>query len=127
MVQSLNTKVDLSIKATSYLGITNYGKVLIGDRSFEFYNDRNLKDYIQIPWSEVDYVMASVMFKGKWIPRFAIYTKQNGHFTFSTRDNKATLRAINQYIPSNKLVRSLSFFQVIQRGLKGTIRRIFKH
>lgn len=127
MVQSLNTKVDLSIKATSYLGMTNYGKVLIGDRSFEFYNDRNLKDYIQIPWSEVDYVMASVMFKGKWIPRFAIYTKQNGHFTFSTRDNKATLRAINQYIPSNRLVRSLSFFQVIQRGLKGTVRRIFKH
>lgn len=127
MVQSLNTKVDLSIKATSYLGMTNYGKVLIGDRSFEFYNDRNLKDYIQIPWSEVDYVMASVMFKGKWIPRFAIYTKQNGYFTFSTRDNKATLRAINQYIPSNRLVRSLSFFQVIQRGLKGTVRRIFKH
>lgn len=127
MVQSLNTKVDLTIKATSYLGLATYGKVMVGDKAFEFYNEKNIRDYIQIPWEEVDCVMASVMFKGKWIPRFAIYTKQNGHFTFSTRDNKATLRAINQYIPSNRLVRSLSFFQVIQRGLKGTVRRIFKH
>lgn len=126
MVQSLNTKVDLSIKATSYLGMANYGKVLIGDKAFEFYNEKNVKDYIQIPWTEVDYVMASVIFKGKWIPRFAIYTKQNGHFIFSTRDNKATLRVVNQYIPSDRLVRSLSFFQVIQRGLVGTFRRIFK-
>lgn len=47
-------------------------------------------------------------------------------FTFSTRDNKAILRAVNQYIPSDRLVRSLSFFQVLHRGLIGTFRRIFK-
>lgn len=118
MVQSLNTKVDLTIQATSYLGMANYGKVMVGDQAFEFYNEKNLKDYIQIPWEEVDYVMASVMFKGKWLPRFAIVTKKNGNFTFSTRDNKKTLRAINQYIPSDRLVKSLSFFQVIGRGFK---------
>lgn len=122
MVQSLNTKVDLTIKATSYLGMANYGKVMVGDKAFEFYNEKNLKDYIQIPWEEVNCVMASVMFKGKWIPRFAIVTKKNGNFTFSTRDNKATLRAINRYIPSEHLVRSLSFFQVIQRGLKNLLK-----
>ena len=27
MVQSLNTKVDLTVKATSYLGLANYGAV----------------------------------------------------------------------------------------------------
>ena len=31
MVQSLNKKVDLTINATSYLGMANYGKVLVGD------------------------------------------------------------------------------------------------
>ena len=118
MVQSLNSKVDLTSTATSYLGLANYGKVMVGDKAFEFYNDKNINDYIQIPWSEVDYVMASVMFKGKWLPRFAVVTKQNGNFTFSTRDNKATLRAINKYIPSDKLVRSLSFFDIIKRGVK---------
>ena len=48
MVQSLNTKVDLTIQATSYLGMANYGKVMVGDQAFEFYNEKNLKDYIQI-------------------------------------------------------------------------------
>ena len=124
MVQSLNTKVDLTIQATSYLGMANYGKVMVGDQAFEFYNEKNLKDYIQIPWEEIDYVMASVNFKGKWIPRFAIVTKKNGNFTFSTRDNKKTLRAINQYIPSDRLVKSLSFFQVIGRGFKGIFSKL---
>lgn len=64
----------------------------------------------------------TVNFKGKWIPRFAIVTKANGRFTFSTRDNKATLRAVNKYIESNRLVKSLSFFQVVGRGLKRLFR-----
>ena len=40
MVQSLNKKVDLTINATSYLGMANYGKVLVGDEAFEYYNDK---------------------------------------------------------------------------------------
>ena len=118
MVQSLNTKVDLTIKATSDVGLTNYGKIMVGDNAFEFYNDKNVRDYIQIPWKEVDYVMASVMFKGKWIPRFAVVTKKNGKFIFSSRDNKALLRAVNKYVASENLVRSLSFLDIIKRGIK---------
>ena len=34
MVQSLNTKVDLTVKATSYLGLANYGEVMVGDKAF---------------------------------------------------------------------------------------------
>lgn len=123
MVQSLNTKVDFTINATSYLGLANYGKIMIGDKAFEFYNDKNVKDYIQIPWGEVNYVMASVMFKGKWIPRFAVVTNNNGNFIFSSRNNKALLRAVNKYIASENLVRSLSFFQVIRRGIKSLFTR----
>lgn len=118
MVQSLNKKVDLTINATSYLGMANYGKVMVGDKAFEYYNDKNVSDYIQIPWEEVTGIMASVMFKGKWIPRFAVVTRNNGNFIFSTRDNKKTLRAIRNYVDPNNMVRSLSFFQVISRGLK---------
>ena len=118
MAQSLNTKVDLTIPGTSYLGGSNYGKIMIGDKAFEFYNDRNVEDYIQISWEEVDYISASVMFGGKWISRFAIFTKKNGHYSFSTRDNKKTLRAVNKYIESNRLVRSMTFFQVVKRGVK---------
>ena len=70
MAQSINTRVDVVVEATSYQGLTNYGKIMVGDKGFEFFNTRNVNDYIQIPWEEVDYVIASVMFKGKKIPRY---------------------------------------------------------
>ena len=64
MAQSLNTKVDLVMKGTSYHGMNNYGNIMIGDKGFEYYNQRKLEDYIQIPWEEIDYVIASVIFRG---------------------------------------------------------------
>ena len=118
MVQSINTKVDVVEKATSFLGMADYGKIMVGDKGFEFYNERDAKNFIQIPWEEVDIVITSVMFKGKWIPRFAIKTKQNGTFTFSTKDPKKVLRAIRVYIAPDRIVKSLSFFQVLQRSVK---------
>ena len=86
MVQSLNTKVDLAIEATAFTGFADYGKIMIGDKGFEFYNSRDSHKYIQIPWEEVDYVIASVLLKGKWIPRYAIRTKKNGTYTFSSKE-----------------------------------------
>lgn len=118
MALSQNTKVDLTIKATSLSGLTSQGHIIIGDKAFEFYNERNPEDYIQIPWQEVDMVSASVIFKKK-IPRFAIHTKRNGDFPFSTKDNKKTLRAINKYIKDEKLRRSLGFFEIASRRIKG--------
>ncbi|SET16421.1 hypothetical protein SAMN05421676_10393 [Salinibacillus kushneri] len=123
MVQSINTKVDLVIDATSHIRISDYGKIMIGDKGFEFYNKRDPRKYIQIPWEEIDYVIASVMFKGKWIPRYAIQTKRNGTFTFSSKDPKKVLRATRKYVDPNRMVRSLSFFDVIKRGLKGKFKK----
>ena len=60
MVASKNTSVDLVVKGTSFLGLSSYGQIMVGNNAFEFYNDRNVADYIQIPWEEVDYVCASV-------------------------------------------------------------------
>lgn len=85
MVQSLNKKVDLTINATSYLGMANYGKVLVGDEAFEYYNDKNVNDYIQIPWSEVTEIMASVMFKGKWILVLQLLRKTTETLSFDKR------------------------------------------
>src|SRR5699024_4281135 len=91
MVQSINTKVDLVTNATSHLGLPEYGKVMIGDKGFEFYNSRNARKFIQIPWEEVDYVIVSVVFKGKWIPRYAIKTKRINHLTFPSKTLKKIL------------------------------------
>lgn len=123
MVQSINTKVDLVIDATAFTGLTDYGKIMIGDRGFEFYHARDTRKFIQIPWEEVDYVIASVMLKGKWIPRYAIQTKKNGTYTFSSKEPKKVLRAIKKYVDPSHMVQSLSFFDVIKRGVKSIFKR----
>lgn len=118
MAQSLNTKVDLSIRATSFQGLNEYGTIMVGDNAFEFYNSRDVNKFIQIPWEEVDYIIASVLFKGKYIPRYAIRTKKNGTYTFSSKTPKKVLRAINKYVASDHMVRSLTFFDVVKRNIK---------
>lgn len=123
MVKSLNTKVDLVIEGTAFTGISDYGKIMIGDKGFEFYNDRDIRKFIQIPWEEVDCVIVSVMFKGKWIPRFALKTKKNGTYTFSSKDSKKVLRAIREYINPDNIVRSLSFFEVLKRAMKNIFKK----
>ena len=122
MVQSQNKNVDLSIKGRCLNGFTSDGNIMVGDKAFEFYNEKNVEDYIQIPYKEISFVSASVLF-GKKINRFAIHTKESGNFIFTTKDNKKTLRALNNYIDSDKLRRSLSFFEVIKRGIKNLIKK----
>ncbi|MGG5330737.1 DUF956 family protein [Enterococcus sp. AZ163] len=123
MVQSINTQVDLVMNATSHMGMTDYGKIMIGDKGFEFFNDRDARKFIQIPWEEVDQVIASIMFKGKWIPRYAIQTKKNGTYTFSSKEPKKVLRAIREYVDPNNMVQSLSFWDVVKRGFKSRFSR----
>ena len=123
MVQSMNTKVDLTVKGTSYLGLTSTGKIMIGDQAFEYYNDRKVEDFIQIPWNQIDYIAASVYFN-RWINRFAVFTYESGHFSFSAgKRNKELLRAIQKYIPPERMLRSLGFFAVLKRGILNIFKR----
>lgn len=114
MIKSINTKVDLTKDSTWFRSIPSYGKVMIGDKAFEFYSDHNVMDFVQIPWKEITYVVADVKFHGKYIPRFEIRTKANDNFIFTTKNPKETLRAIRKYISADHMRRSLPFWQ----GLK---------
>ncbi len=122
MVTSLNTEVNLTIKGVSYLKVPSYGHIMAGNKSIEFYNKRNVKDYIQIPWEEISHVMASVVFK-RYIPRFMIVTHNNGSFTFSSRDNKKLLREIRSHIGEDKMFKSLSFFKALSRTFKNMFKK----
>ena len=88
MAQSLNKQVDLTIKATSFLGLTS----VIGK---------------------------------KRISRFAIFLANDKYFSFSTRDNIKTLRAVAKYVPADRMLRSLSFADVFKRGLMAIPKKIF--
>lgn len=122
-VESLNSEVDVSIRGQSFLGLGSYGTVEVGDAAFEYYCESNPKDYIQIPWEEIDHIAASVIFN-KWISRFAIFTKESGTFKFSTRNNKKTLRAVRNHFPADKMLRSLSFLDVFKVGITSIPRAI---
>lgn len=122
MVKSMNTKVELVTSATYFVGLSSNGKIMIGDKAFEYYDDRNPNNYVQIPWNEIDKAIAAVYFN-KWIPRFIIRTKKNGQFRFSAKNNKEVLRAVRNHIPADDIVRSLTFFQGIKRGLKNIFSR----
>ena len=92
MAQSINTRVDVVVEATSYQGLTNYGKIMVGDKGFEFFNTRNVNDYIQIPWEEVDYVIASVMFKTERKSHvMRSRQRKTGTFSFSSKEPKKVL------------------------------------
>lgn len=122
MIQSQNKKIDLTIKARCLNGLTSDGNIMIGDKAFEYYNEKNVRDYVQIPYKEIAYVSASVLF-GKKVNRFAIHTRESGTFIFTSKDNKKVLRGLDKYIDSDKLRKSLSFFEVIKRGFKNLIKK----
>ena len=118
MVESLNSKVEIVVDGTSYAGFAQYGKIMIGNAGFEFYDDKKVSNFVQIPWEEIESVTVSVLFGGKWIPRFSIKTKSDGSFIF-----KAVLRAVRSHIGKEKMYRSLSFFQVIKRGTSALFKK----
>ena len=119
MAQSMNTKVEYVCSATAFKGIEQYGKIMVGDKSFEFYDDRNVENYVQIPWEEITYIVADVAFGGKWLPRFEVQTRQNGSFRFSAGKNtKPLLRACREHMPADHLVRALTMTQKLSRGIK---------
>ena len=121
----MNTKADLVVSGISYMGLNNYGKIMIGDHAFEFYNDRDPNDYIQIPWDEITYIVADVVFGGKWIPRFAIETKQNGTYRFgASKETKRLLAKCRDYFPAERIVRAKSAIAVSVDSIKNIVRGI---
>lgn len=123
MVESINTKVEYVTDATSFMGPVSYGKIMIGDRGFEFYDERDVRKFIQIPWDEIDLVVASLVFGGRWIPRFMIKTKRNGEFIFAAKQAKPTLRAMRNHLDPKQLVRALTFSQKLKRIGKGLLNK----
>ena len=122
MVQSQNSKVDVIAKSVYHKGTGKYGKVMVGNKAFEFYTTNNVNNYLQIPWDNIDLIIASLYFKGKCIPRYAIQTKDGGMYIFSSHNPKRVLRACRNYINPDHIVRSLTLFQVIKRIIKTAIK-----
>ncbi|GAB6692049.1 DUF956 family protein [Streptococcus uberis] len=112
MAKSMNTTVDFQTKATSYLGMGGkVGKILVGDKAFEFYNDKNVEDYIQIPWSSINQIGANVS-RNKVSRHFEIFTDQ-GKFLFASKDSGKILKLARLRIGNEKVVRLPTLIQLM--------------
>ena len=118
MAQSLNTSVEYKTKAVSYLGMGGkVGHILLGDKALEFYNDKNVNDYIQIPWTAINQIGANV--SGKKISRhFEIFTDQ-GKFLFASKESGKILKITRQHIGNDKVIKLQTLIQIL-------IKKIFR-
>lgn len=114
MVQSLNHRIQLTTTGVSYLGIGGkVGKFLIGDRGLEFYNNNNVEDYIQIPWTSINQIGANVS-RRKVSRHFEVLTSQ-GKFLFASKDSGKILKISRDYIGNDKVVKLPTLLQIIGR------------
>ena len=110
MAQSLNKVVDIQTTGTSYLSISGkVGKFLVGDQALEFYADRNVEDYIQIPWSSIHQIGANV--SGRKVSRhFEVFTDQ-GKFLFASKDSGKILKIAREKLGNDKVLSYLPYFK----------------
>lgn len=114
MAQSLNTKVDFTTSAIAYLGFAEYGKIMIGDKAFEFFNDTNVEKNMQFPWSSIKRVEGDVSVSRngnvKIGRQFIIVFRNEQKVRFAAKESGTVLKYIRQYIGNEKVVRQKGFF-----------------
>lgn len=114
MAQSINSTVEFTTTGVSYLGLGGkVGKFLLGDKGIEFYNDANVEDYIQIPWTSIEKIGANVT-RNKVSRHFEIFTDK-GKFLFASKDSGKILKVARQHVGNDKVVRMLTLVQTIAR------------
>lgn len=113
MAQSLNTKVDFTTSAIAYLGFAEYGKIMIGDKAFEFFNDTNVEKNMQFPWSSIKRVEGDVSVSRngnvKIGRQFIIVFRNEQKVRFAAKESGTVLKYIRQYIGNEKVVRQKGF------------------
>ena len=108
MVESLNSRADYVTTANWMSGgvMGRHGRILVGNKAFEFYNDRNPADFVQIPWGEIRQVRAIMLMKRGFIRGFFIDTKSAGTYHFVVSKAGQTLKAMRNYLAEEQLVRN---------------------
>lgn len=114
-MQSINDKIDLTAKATLYLGTTQYGHIQIGEHGFEFFNQQRNRNFIQLPWSEIETVVVEVSLIGKRVSRFTVIERSHMQYVFLTKDAKKVLRGMRNYIGADRLVHAPSLLHTLKR------------
>lgn len=115
MAQSLNTRSDFATEAIVYLGFAEYGKIMLGDNAFEFFNDKNVNKNIQFPWHTILRVEGDVSKSGKIGRHFAVVLQNGSKVRFSAKESGTVLKWMREYLGNEKVVKAPSFFKNISK------------
>lgn len=91
------------------------GMLSLGDKGIEFLATNGI-GFIQIPWKNIVVVKAHVLFGGRYIRGFDIYTDDKQMLSFVTSDTKKALIIMRDYLGSDNLRRA-------NHNLKGLFNR----
>lgn len=110
MVESINTRADLTAEAVAYLGFPKYGKIMMGDNGLEFFSDRNVTDNMTFPWSSIDRIEGDVSRSGKVRRQFYIVLENQVKIRFASKASGKILRLFRDQLGNDRVVRAPSFF-----------------
>ena len=120
MVQSLNTKTSTPFAAIAYVGLGSvYGKLLIGDKAFEFFNDANVEDAIQIPWDTIYHVEGVVSRSNKIGRQIVVVlnrqgnSKRQNHLRFSSKESGKILKLVREQLGNDKVVKAPTIIRTL--------------
>ncbi|MDR0297947.1 MAG: DUF956 family protein [Streptococcaceae bacterium] len=112
MAQSLNTKVELTGEAIAYAGFPQYGKFMIGDYAFEFFDDRSVEKNMQFPWESIKLVQGSITGNRKKpaIGRtFYVVLKNGNKVRFNSQETGKILKIFRERLGNDKVVKAPTF------------------
>lgn len=107
-MKSLNTRSDYTVKAQ--LSDGKSGDILVGDKAFEFYNEKNVNNCIQIPWKRIKRVRV-VLLEHMVVRIYIDY--DNSVLSLSSRNNISLLKSMRRYLERERFIQEKTFMQKI--------------
>ncbi|GAB2024295.1 DUF956 family protein [Lactovum odontotermitis] len=115
MAESLNTRADLATDAIAFMGFPKYGKIMVGDKAMEFFNDKNVNDNMHFPWASIRAVEAHVSKAGKIDNNFYLVLNNKHKIRFSSNESGKILKLIREQIGNDKVLRIPTMSSTIKR------------
>lgn len=117
MVESLNTVHDQVVDAVFISGFSKYGQIMVGDRAFEFFKNRNPEDHLAFRWPEIEKIEVEV--HGEKVGRFFTLILANKQkLRFSSNHTGVLMRTIRDCIGDEKIVKAPTFGKTLKTLLR---------
>ncbi|PIO81003.1 hypothetical protein BSQ38_04745 [Pediococcus damnosus] len=123
MTETKNTIIDLKVTADLFVGANQRGKIVIGDKGFEFINNHKNRNLVYLPWDEISHVVAARGIRKGKIMRFSVQSKRNIGYVFTTKDPKGVFRAMRKHMDAKQLVYEKDMFDRLRHSFRKLLKK----